>query len=44
LNQIKTTISITNQTWYNLFFLTNLEDEIIFKGVGFVTLKIVYKE
>jgi uncharacterized membrane protein YobD (UPF0266 family) len=25
-------------------FLTNLEDEIIFKVVGFVILKIVYKE
>jgi hypothetical protein len=25
-------------------FLTNLEDEISVKGVGFVILKIVYKE
>ena len=25
-------------------FLTNLEDEILFKGVGFVILKMVYKK
>jgi hypothetical protein len=35
LNQLETRISITKQSLY-IPFLTNLEDEIIFKGVEFV--------
>jgi hypothetical protein len=40
LNQLETRIPITNQTLY-IPFLTNLEDAIIFKGVEFITPKII---
>ena len=39
----ETKLLIPKPNWLHPFS-SNLEDEIIFKGVGFVILKIVYKE